>query len=197
MSHAVNDSSYSAVVLSPDDAAAPCRLERGGRVREVGEEAVWEVSSCKTEHGVDNLRDNSLDTFWQSDGRQPHLVNILFHRKTAIEVIYIYLDYQQDESYTPDRISVRVGSPFGDLRELVRFSLEQPSGWVRIPTRDTAGRPVRTFFLQIAVLSNHQSGRDTHLRQIKLYSPVHQSDVSVLRNVRFTSPECRMYSCIR
>lgn len=31
---------------------------------------------------------------------------------------------------------------------------------------------IRTFMLQIAVISNHQNGRDTHMRQIRLHSPV-------------------------
>lgn len=28
--------------------------------------------------GVDQLRDDNLETYWQSDGSQPHLVNIQF-----------------------------------------------------------------------------------------------------------------------
>ena len=31
---------------------------------------------------------------------------------------------------------------------------------------------VRTFMIQVAVLANHQQGRDTHLRLVQLYSPV-------------------------
>ena len=53
--------------------------------------------------GVDQLRDESHDTYWQSDGPQPHLVNIQFHRKTTIEDVCIYADYKSDESYTPNR----------------------------------------------------------------------------------------------
>ena len=30
---------------------------------------------------------------------------------------------------------------------------------------------LRAFFMQLAVLSNHQNGRDTHIRQIKIYGP--------------------------
>ncbi|XP_037568654.2 anaphase-promoting complex subunit 10 isoform X2 [Dermacentor silvarum] len=143
-------------------------LEREGKVREVGAQAVWSLSSCKPGFGVDQLRDNCLDTYWQSDGPQPHLVNIQFRRKTTIQGICIYADYKLDESYTPNRISVRVGSSFHDLQELEAVDLTEPTGWVHIATRDAAGHPVRTFFVQIAVLSNHQNGRDTHLRQIKV-----------------------------
>lgn len=33
------------------------------------------------------------------------------------------------------------------------------------------GPPLRAFLLQVAVLSNHQSGRDTHVRQARVYGP--------------------------
>lgn len=50
--------------------------ERTGNVREVGAQAVWSLSSCKPGFGVEQLRDNSVETYWQSDGQLPHLVNI-------------------------------------------------------------------------------------------------------------------------
>jgi len=56
-----------------------------------------------TGFGVDQLIDGSLDTYWQSDGPQPHLINIQFRRKTTITDICLYADYKADESYTPSR----------------------------------------------------------------------------------------------
>lgn len=53
--------------------------------------------------GVEQLRDDSYDSYWQSDGPQPHLVNIQFRRKTTIQDVCIYTDYKADESYTPNR----------------------------------------------------------------------------------------------
>ena len=44
--------------------------------REIGEEAVWSLSTAKPGNGVDQLRDGSPDTYWQSDGGQPHLINV-------------------------------------------------------------------------------------------------------------------------
>ncbi|KAF3837514.1 hypothetical protein F7725_004978 [Dissostichus mawsoni] len=37
--------------------------------------------------------------------------------------------------------------------------------------------PISTFMIQIAVLANHQNGRDTHMRQIKVYTPVEESSI--------------------
>ena len=44
-----------------------------------------------------------METYWQSDGPQPHLANIQFRRKTTVEDICVFADYKQDESYTPNR----------------------------------------------------------------------------------------------
>uniref|UniRef100_A0A9J8ABK9 Anaphase-promoting complex subunit 10 n=1 Tax=Cyprinus carpio carpio TaxID=630221 RepID=A0A9J8ABK9_CYPCA len=92
--------------------ADPKQLERTGTVREIGSQAVWSLSSCKPGFGVDQLRDDNLETYWQSDGSQPHLVNIQFRRKTTVKMLCIYADYKSDESYTPSKISVRVGNNF-------------------------------------------------------------------------------------
>ena len=69
------------------------------------------------------------------------------------------------------RISIRAGTNFNDLQEVEVMDLNEPSGWVVIPIKDINERPIRTFMLQIAVISNHQNGRDTHMRQIKVHSP--------------------------
>lgn len=78
--------------------------------------------------GVEQLRDNCMDTYWQSDGQLPHLVNIQFQRKTVINQLYIYTDYKLDESYTPSRISIRSGTHFNDLQEVDVVDLTEPDG---------------------------------------------------------------------
>ncbi|KAK0075531.1 hypothetical protein PV326_011507 [Microctonus aethiopoides] len=149
----------------------PVQEEFAGRVREVGNHAIWSLSSCKPGFGVDQLRDNITETYWQSDGQLPHLVNIQFRKKTTVRDICIYTDYKLDESYTPSRISIRAGTNFNDLQEVEVMDLNEPSGWVVIPIKDINERSIRTFMIQIAVISNHQNGRDTHMRQIKVHSP--------------------------
>ncbi|XP_018301138.1 anaphase-promoting complex subunit 10 isoform X1 [Mycetomoellerius zeteki] len=149
----------------------PVQEQLTGRVREVGNYAIWSLSSCKPGFGVDQLRDDITETYWQSDGQLPHLVNIQFKRKTTIRDICIYTDYKLDESYTPNRISIRAGTNFNDLQEVEVMDLNEPSGWIVIPIKNINDRPIRTFMIQIAVISNHQNGRDTHMRQIKIHSP--------------------------
>lgn len=43
------------------------------------------MSSAKAGNGVDQLRDDNTSTFWQSDGAQPHTINIQFMKKTRVK----------------------------------------------------------------------------------------------------------------
>lgn len=176
----------------------PVEEEKSGNIREVGGQAVWSLSSCKPGFGVEQLRDNCLETYWQSDGPQPHLVNIQFRKKTTIKDVRIYADFKLDESYTPNRISIRAGNHFHDLQEVELMDLNEPSGWVVIPLKDANDAPIRSFLIQIAVLSNHQNGRDTHIRQIKVHSPVVEAPFSLLDfPMNFSTVEFSQHSVIR
>lgn len=147
--------------------------------------------------GVEQLRDNCMDTYWQSDGQLPHLVNIQFQRKTTINQIYIYTDYKLDESYTPSRISIRSGTHFNDLNEIEVIDLSEPTGWVVVPVKDVRDKPIRAFMVQIAVISNHQNGRDTHMRQIKIHSPIEGRQYPLEQFGQFTTMDFQKYTTIR
>ncbi|XP_046665207.1 anaphase-promoting complex subunit 10 [Homalodisca vitripennis] len=175
----------------------PIKDERTGKVREVGTQAIWSLSSCKPGFGVDQLRDDCMDTYWQSDGQLPHLVNIQFRQKTTVSDICIYTDYKLDESYTPSRVSIRAGTNFNDLQEVEVIDLNEPTGWVVIPTIDIRERPIRTFMIQIAVISNHQNGRDTHMRQIKIHSPVDTRSLLANDIGNFVTVECQQFATLR
>ena len=173
---------------------------------EIGKLAVWSVTSAKPGNGVELLRDGNLDTYWQSDGAQPHLINVQFQRKVKVREIALYADYKLDESYTPSKISVRAGNSFHDLREVRVVDLDEPVGWTRVrldksdesdESDGAAGAPLRAYFLQIAVLSNHQNGRDTHVRQVKIFGP-RTSPMAMLGNgVSFTTPEFAQFATVR
>ncbi|KAH8739495.1 anaphase-promoting complex [Cryptosporidium ryanae] len=158
---------------------------------EIGDMASWSLSSAKPGNGISQLRDNNSSTFWQSDGQSPHTITLRFPRKTKISVIDLYLAYKIDESYTPQIISIRSGSQEGDLEEIKEMQLSEPDGWIRIPLspkeiadsffKDAIPGKIKsicesqnyisTFCIQIAILANHQTGRDTHIRQIRVWGP--------------------------
>ena len=163
------------------------------KLREIGHQAIWSLSSCKPGFGIEQLRDGNFETYWQSDG--PHYVNIQFRRKTLVENICIYTDYKSDESYTPSKISIRAGNSIQDLHQIELVELDEPCGWLVVPVGGNTDRPLKTFMLQIAILTNHQNGRDTHLRQIKLHAP--SNEVISEKIPHYTSIECAMFSTLR
>lgn len=177
-------------------------------VREIGKSAQWSLSTAKPGNGVDQLRDSSLDTYWQSDGLQPHYINIQFPRRQTVSAIALYMDFNLDESYTPKKMKVRVGTTFHNLEEVRVVDVKEPIGWVTIPLwrkwgedvldpildpegemdeddeqQQQEGRrkkrhvpvwkrkPMRTHFVQLGITSMHQNGRDTHIRQVKIFGP--------------------------
>jgi len=150
-------------------------------------------------------------------------VNIQFHRRVELLELRLYVDFRGDESYTPAKLLVRAGNSVQELKDLHQLELSQPSGWITVylsPTiiaGTTAGtkrkcaktvaaatprpEPLKTFFLQVAVLSNHQNGRDTHIRCMEVYGPRDDSTCSAPRaqpsNLDLCTPEMAMYSSIR
>ncbi|XP_010548316.1 PREDICTED: anaphase-promoting complex subunit 10 [Tarenaya hassleriana] len=166
-------------------------------LREMGKNAAWSVSSCKPGNGVSALRDDNLETYWQSDGLQPHLVNIQFQKKVKLQLVVMYIDFKLDESYTPSKISIRAGDGFHNLKEIKNIELVKPTGWVHISLSGADPREtfVNTFMLQIAVSSNHLNGRDSHIRQIKVYGP--RPNPIPCQPFQFTSMEFITYSTVR
>ena len=196
----------SARILADDPAPTPPSGDPADK-SEIGRLAVWSVTSAKPGNGVELLRDGNLDTYWQSDGAQPHLVNVQFQMKVKVREIALYADYKLDESYTPSKISVRAGNSFHDLREVCVVDLDEPVGWTRVRLDANGGgetemdaeggAPLRAYFLQLAVLSNHQNGRDTHVRQVKIFGP-RQSPMAMLGNgVSFTTTEFAQFATVR
>ena len=182
-------------------------------MREIGHEAVWSLSTAKPGNGVEQLRDNNSDTYWQSDGGQPHRINIQFHKKMSISQIWFYLDYKLDESYTPKKICIRHGTTFHDLQDLHLLEVgEDPSGWIKVDLSEAAAniakntlggysknsndKSLRTHFIQVVVLSMHQNGRDTHIRQVKVFGP-RASSRRISQQPEFSTLEFTMFSGIR
>lgn len=263
----------------------------GEPLRDLSGLAVWNVSTAKPGNGVEQLLNSSRQTYWQSDGPQPHSISAQFSSKVKICEVRLLLCFADDESYTPAIVSIRVGSSFHDLRVVRRNKeLNKPDGWVRIPlglnsiealgdwnetesipseeedlqtmtpgelaerdqrrrvrsehrrrevkaereqesaanlaeggvrrsgssplaTLDSARTSkeaiatekvrlsrrdrnfVRAHMLQIVIHTNHQNGRDSHVRQVKVLGPTQQ--VSGGDTPRFSSTAFRMYEEIR
>lgn len=146
-------------------------LESNGLV-DIGNLASWEVSTFKPTCGVANLRDKSPMTYWQSDGQQPHYLTIKFTKFVEIERLCLFFNYSIDESYTPDRIVILAGTCDYDLIEVKSFDFFEPVGWQFIDFKNiSSSNLLKCYLLKIKFVSNHQNGKDCHLRGVKIMSP--------------------------
>lgn len=166
---------------------------------DIGALGAWSASSCKPGSGIKELREDSPVSFWQSDGAQPHYLDIHFSKKVTISRISLFTDFQMDESYTPSRIKVLSGNGFHDLVEVITLDLDQPTGWNHAIFDQMSAQcdGLKAFLVRLVIVSNHQHGKDTHLRGVKVYSPqtTHTIDSSVLGP--FTSRTLLAESTIR
>ncbi|VDB96000.1 unnamed protein product [Peniophora sp. CBMAI 1063] len=144
---------------------------------DIGASAKWTVSSYKFGFGPECLGDLDPDTFWHSDGPQPHYVTVEFPRKLPIQKISIYLSYSLDDSYTPAAISVRAGTGPGDMQETRVVTFDKPDGWItfdvcaELSDDGESFRPIHAYVLQVVVLGNHMNGKDTHVRGMMVHGP--------------------------
>ncbi|KAF8638190.1 hypothetical protein AX17_002387 [Amanita inopinata Kibby_2008] len=164
--------------------------------------AKWSVSSYKFGFGAECLRDGDPDTFWHSDGPQPHFITAEFSRKMAIQKISIYLSYSQDDSYTPSTLAIRAGTGPSDLQDTRVVTLDKPDGWITFdissePNEDGDGlSPVYAYVLQVIIAANHMSGKDTHVRGLRVLGPVEESATDD-GPFTFKTPTFRLYEQLR
>ncbi|KAF8058735.1 anaphase-promoting complex, subunit 10/DOC domain-containing protein [Lyophyllum atratum] len=169
---------------------------------DISSRAKWSVSSYKFGFGSECLRDDDPDTFWHSDGPQPHFITAEFPRKVAIQKISIHLSYPQDDSYTPSALAIRAGTGPSDLQDVRVVTLEKPEGWITFdvssePNEEGDGlAPVYAYVLQIIIAANHMSGKDTHVRGLKILGPV-EEHTSGDDPFAFTSPAFKMFETVR
>lgn len=148
--------------------------------------ATWKLSSFKQGHGLNQLRDDSPNTYWQSDGssdgtpdpgtngetthHKPHSITLLFSKKVSLERILIFCNYHSDESYTPLRICIMAGSSSWDLTEVCIVTFDKPVGWSHIIFLGVrADGLLKCFVVKIIILANHQDGKDSHIRAVRCF----------------------------
>ncbi|KAK7977981.1 anaphase-promoting complex subunit 10 [Apiospora saccharicola] len=143
-------------------------------LKEISNLASFTVSSYKPGCGVRELRDDDINLFWQSDGPQPHRLNIHFIKRVEIRALRLFLDYELDESYTPTKIQITAGTAPHLTIPFTTMELNTPKGWIDVPITGAGGgkdgNSLCCFFIRIIVLENHQNGKDTHVRGIKVYA---------------------------
>ena len=133
----------------------------------IGNSAIWSVSSARLESGIDFLMDANPKTFWQSNGNIPHYINMRWARRVFVQSIVVVVNVKEDDSYCPSKISVRYTTDGVDLIE---------KGVISMDTDDNVGvivfQPVLwTFHLQFCILENFLKGRDSRIRGLFVLGP--------------------------
>ncbi|GHJ87258.1 hypothetical protein NliqN6_3660 [Naganishia liquefaciens] len=174
---------------------------------DIGHLAKWAVSSHKYGFSVANLRDGRDDTFWQSEGPQPHWIDLAFPKRVMLSAIHIQCLHSQDDSYTPSKIAISAGTSTHELVEIRQYDLDKPDGWIPIPLRpitiddpalavpistpenptagkiEVAGPPVPAFYLRVHIVQNHLNGKDTHVRGLRVFGLATASAVPLQQRV--------------
>ncbi|EDK39030.2 hypothetical protein PGUG_03128 [Meyerozyma guilliermondii ATCC 6260] len=148
--------------------------------------ANWKLSSFKPGFGLPQLRADTPESYWQSDGSNgvsninagnsdqlvvPHSITIQFAKRVSLERISIFTNYSLDESYTPSKIQILAGNSDGwDLSEVCTVNFNKPIGWSHIIfNRIRQDGVLKCFVVKLKVLANHQDGKDSHIRAIRCF----------------------------
>lgn len=134
--------------------------------------AWWNASSSKQGNPVENVLNDDPNSFWQSDGAQPHLIDVYFSRMMSIALIALYFSISSDESYTPKVFKLYVGTSPSDAVFYKSYHIDHLDGWVGLTFSDNREDALmKCQFIRFVFPINHENGKDTHLRGVRLYSP--------------------------
>ena len=160
-------------------------------LQDITKSALWSVSTTKAGYEIGAMFDGHSDTFWQSDSIPPHFIMAQFPKKTYLTKLSLHINIQLDETYTPVEIILHVGDDPNILTELRKeaISLENQSAWIDIPL------DVSTIFLKIEISKNLQGGKDTRIRQIKLWGG--PQSYCVDSSVFFVTPNATQFLTLR
>lgn len=145
-------------------------------------------------NGTNNNNNNGGITNANNELTNPHSITIQFSKKVSIERISIFTNFSIDESYTPSKIQILAGlSDCWDLSEVCVVSFNKPIGWSHIIFNGIRSDSVlKCFIIKLVILSNHQDGKDTHIRAVKVFgskgtSKTHQTIIPEDRHQRSIS----------
>lgn len=120
------------------------------------------LSSFKREHSLKELLSKDMSEYWATDDVLPHSIQIAFDKIRYVQSVQLFLSFTQDDSYTPEKIEVRSGLTRESIKPISSVTLVEPEGLFTL----NVGR--RCFYIQIIINSNHQEGKDTHIRHLKI-----------------------------
>lgn len=148
---------------------------RRSQLVDIAHLATYHCSSYKAGHHFEQtLGPASLSStkapYWQTESSSlPHTLGIRFAAARAIRQIQLHLDASLDDSYTPRQIVIRAGSYKGDLLDVMSATVDDGQGWlVWDLCALNEGQPVIASCIDVVIMANLQSGRDSRLRGVRV-----------------------------
>ncbi|PVV00797.1 hypothetical protein BB560_003878 [Smittium megazygosporum] len=133
--------------------------------------AFWSVSSNRGGYPLSNMRDSDPDTYWQSQGETPHFITAEFLNPVKISEISIHIDYEKDDSFTPEKFVILSGNNLTNLQRLMEVSLDKPSGIILIKIEAQNNPYLEASIIQIFIVANCSGGNDSRIRNISIHGP--------------------------
>jgi len=108
-----------------------------------------------------------------------------------------------DDSYTPSTLAIRAGTGISDLQDVRIVTLDKPDGWIAfdvsselVGDEEDRFKPVYAYVLQVIIVANHMSGKDTHVRGLRVLGPIEDTAVNG-DPFPFTSTKFKMFENVR
>ncbi|SSD59993.1 uncharacterized protein SCODWIG_01754 [Saccharomycodes ludwigii] len=159
----------------------------------------WRATSQKSSAPVKNIYDDNPTTYWQSDGVLPHVIEIDFSKRMEISIMALFFSYSLDESYSPFELSVYAGHNSFDMTHLKTLEMENVNGWVLLKFNNNrlGDNLLKCKYAKFTIKSNHQNGKDAHLRGIKFLSPRHNEYTDMIVEAPYSSFKLQSEAFIR
>lgn len=172
------------------------RLEMSEELINVSNMAYWRATSFKASNPIINVINDDPNSFWQSDGAQPHEVEVYFSKRVNIAIIAMYFSLKVDESYTPKLIKIYVGHSLSDCELYKIVELEKLNGWFALTFNDNRPQDglMKCQFIKFTFPLNHENGKDTHLRGIRLFAKTERSDRNTTEWTQIIDPSSKLDS---
>ncbi len=114
------------------------------------------LSTFRKGLGVHELFSESLDEYWATDDVLPHLLTISFNKYTYVHSLKLYLNFEMDDSYTPEKFKIYFN------KNIVKIETKEINGEIKIPIGEYL------IELNFKILENHSDGKDSRLRRFKV-----------------------------
>lgn len=77
-------------------------------------------------------------------------------------------------------MAIRAGTGPNDLQDIRIITLDKPDGWITFDVSSESNeegdaiKPLYAYVIQVIIAANHMSGKDTHVRGLRVLGPIEE-----------------------